>query len=785
MIMSSLDYKLVRDLWRLKMQVLAVSLVVASGTALLVMALTTIQALQETTDAYYQRSRFAEVFAQAKRVPERLIRNIADITGVAAAESRIVRGAILDIPNFNEPAIGQVISLPASSPQLHNVLVVRSGRLPEQGETDAVVLNEPFAETHGLVVGDTFEAVLGSQRRILRVVATALSPEFIYAIAPGGMMPDDRRFGILWMDRTSLAAAFDMDQAFNSVTLTLLRGADTKAVIAGLDILLEPYAGQGGYAREDQISNWFLQSEIRQQINMSRILPTIFLAVAAFLTNMVMGRLIQTERREIGLLKAFGYSNWAIGWHYTKMVLAISSIGVLLGWALGAWLGHWNTSLYANFYRFPFLLYRPSPQGFVIAASVSLAAALAGSAAMVVRAFRLPPAAAMLPPSPPSYSRASARLNMLDEPTRIILRRIMRWPVRAFLTTLGLAMSVAVLVLALQWMDAVNLLARTVFERSQHQDATIIFNEIEPRKSEIDFMHLPAVLATEPFRSVAAEISHGHRTKRQGISGIPEHASLSPIYDERGLVLSPRAEGLVMSSILAELLHVSVGDMVQVQVLEGNRPTFDLPVLQTFQTYIGTPVYLELNALNRLMNDGLVISGLHVKLDASEQGRLLMKLKALPGITAILFRQAALDTFFKTMGETILIFVGFFVTFSIILSFGVSYNAIRIALSERGRELATLAVLGFSRWEISYILLGEIGFLAIAAIPLGCGIGFLLSWYMSSAFQTELYRVPLVVEPQTYGEASLIATATVVACAAFIRRRLDHLDLISVLKTRE
>lgn len=783
--MRSLDHKLIRDLWRLRMQVLAIALVVASGAALLIMALTTIQALQDTTDAYYQRSRFAEVFAQARRAPERLLREIGSIPGVAVAESRIVRGAILDMPDFKEPVIGQVISLPVHGPQLHNALVLRSGRLPQPGEPDEVAVSEPFAEAHNLVAGDTFQAILGSQKRQLRVVGTALSPEFIYAIAPGGMMPDDQRFGILWMDRSSLAAAFDMDQAFNSVTLTLLRGADPRNVITRLDTLLGPYGGHGAYAREDQISNWFLQSEIRQQINMSRIMPTIFLAVAAFLTNMVMARLIQTERREIGLLKAFGYSNWAIGWHYAKMVLAIALLGVMMGWALGAWLGHWNTNLYANFYRFPFLLYRPSPQAFLIAAAVSLAAALAGSLTMVGRAVRLPPAEAMVPPGPPTYSRTSANFGMLDEPTRIILRRIMRWPLRAMFTTLGLSMSVAVLVLALQWNDAITLLARTVFEQSQHQDATIIFSEIEPRRAEIDFGNLPAVLATEPFRSVAAQISNGHRVKRQGVMGLPADAGLSPIYDNAGAIVLPRAEGLTMSTKLAELLHIKIGDRVQVQVLEGARPTIDLPVVQTFETYIGTPVYMELNALNRLMNDGRVVSGVHVALDPAEQETLLTKLKELPGITAILFRQAALDTFFKTMGETILIFIGFFVAFSVILSFGVAYNSIRIALSERSRELATLAVLGFSRWEISYILLGEILLLAIAALPVGCGLGYLLSWYMSTAFETELYRVPLVVEPATLGKASLIAAATVIACAAFVRRRLDRLDLIGVLKTRE
>lgn len=783
--MGSLDRKLLRDLWQLRTQVLAIALVIASGTALLIMALTTIQALQETTAAYYERTRFAEIFAQAKRAPERLLRDIASIPGVANAESRIVHGAILDLPDFNEPVIGQFVSLPEDGPQLHNMLVLRSGRLPAPGAEYEIVVSEPFADAHGLVAGDHFDAVLGSQKRTLSVVGTALSPEFVYAIAPGGLMPDDRRFGLVWMGRERLAAALNMKQSFNSVTLTLLRGADPRDVVARLDAQLFPYGGTGAYTRDDQISNWFLQSEIRQQVNMSRIMPTIFLAVAAFLTNMVMARLIQTERREIGLLKAFGYSDWAIGWHYAKMVLAISSIGILIGSGMGVALGLWNTTLYANFYRFPFLLYRPDEKAFLVSAAISFAAALAGSLAMVIKAIRLPPAAAMVAPTPPVYLRTSAAFDVLDEPTRIIMRRLIRWPLRAGLTTLGLAMAVAVLVLALQWMDAINHLARTVFETAQHQDATIAFNEIRPAEAEIDFRYLPSVLATEPYRGVAAQISNGHWVERQGIVGLPEDARLSPIYDNAGTIVPAPLAGLAMSTKLAELLHIQTGDTARVQILEGARPTLDLPVVRTFETYIGTPAYMEIEALNRLMREGKVISGLHVRLDDVTRIDLLTRLKELPGITAILFRKAAMDMFFTTMGETILIFIGFFVAFAVILTFGVSYNAIRIALSERSRELATLAVLGFSRWEISYILLGEIGLLTIAAIPLGCLIGYLLSWYMASAFETELYRVPLLVEAATYGQASIITVATVIACAALARRRLDRLDLIGVLKTRE
>jgi putative ABC transport system permease protein len=787
--MSSLDRKLIRELWRLKAQVLAIALVIASGTALLIMALTTIEALEETTAAYYERTRFADVFTQAKRAPASLGRDIAEIPGVRLVETRIVEGAILDMPGFAEPVVAQLISLPERGPQLLNALVIRSGRLAEPTRPDEVVVSEPFAEAHRLKPGGSFDAVLRGRKRTLHVVGTALSPEFVYAIAPGGLMPDDNRYGILWMGQDALEAAFDLKASFNSVVLSLLPSADEKGVIRRLDSLLVPFGGVGAYGRADQTSNWFLESEIAQQKNMSRIMPTIFLAVAAFLTNMVMARLIETERREIGLLKAFGYGNWAIGWHYAKMVLVIGTIGILIGSLIGAWLGHWNTELYTKFYRFPFLLYRPGPAGFVIAGAISLGAALAGSLAAVRRAVRLPPAEAMLPPSPPIYRRTWASRTALgaalDEPSRMILRRIVRWPIRAFLASLGLAMSIAVLIMALQWVDAIDSLAETVFERGQHQDATVAFNELQPLETAGDFEDLPGVLAAEPYRYASARISHGHLVERQGVIGVPPGAILSPVFDaKRGRIEVP-AGGLMVSRKLAELLEVRTGDTVVVELLEGRQARLMLPVVQIFETYLGTPAYMEMAALNRIAGDGRVVSGLHIRVDARSRPTLLARLKDIPNIAAILFRQAAIETFYKTMGETIFIFIGFFVAFSMTLSVGVTYNSIRIALSERARELATLRVLGFSRWEISYILLGEVGILTWAAIPLGGAIGYGLAWYMTSAFETELYRVPLVLRDATYGKAALIALAATLGCAAVVRRRLDHLDLIAVLKTRE
>lgn len=787
--MRTLDRKLFRDLWRLKGQVAAVAAVVASGVAVLVMSLAVIDALEETSRAYYERQRFGHVFADARRVPERLAERIAEIPGVQTVETRIVRFGLLDIEGFDEPVVAQIVSVPEEREPLLNRPVLLEGRSVTPGRVDEVVVSEPFAEAHGFRPGDRFAALLDGNRRTLTVVGIALSPEFVYAIGPGQLMPDNRRFGVLWMGRKALAAAYDLEGAFSNVSLTLLRGTDPEAVIDRLDTLLAPYGGAGAIARADQLSNWFLMNEIEQLRNMAAILPTIFLAVAAFLANMVLARLIALERTEIGLLKAFGFSSAAVAWHYVKLVMAMTGLGVVLGWALGWLLGRYNFQMYVEFYRFPVTHFEPGPGVFATATVVSLLAAVIGCLGSVRRAAALPPAEAMQPPAPPVFRRASgafARLGgWLDQPTRIAFRQIVRTPLRAFLTSFGIGLSVAVLVLSLHWLDAIDRLIDSYFYEAQHQDATVGLSEIRPLSVTNDFARLPGVLAVEPYRHLATRLHHGNRSHRVGLFGTPEGARLSPIHDsERGPLPVPES-GLVLSTKLAEILAAHVGDVVTVEALQGRRPIVDVPVVGTFETYIGAAGYMSLDAMNRMMRDPPVLSGVHLTIDPTRETELFRELKRIPGVWAVILRQAAIDSFRGTVAETIVIYLSFFVTFACVLAFGVVYNSARIALSERGRELATLRVLGFSRVDISYIMLAEIGVLVLVALPLGCATGAALAWFLTDSFETELFRIPFALEAPTLAYAIMIGIAASLVSAAVVRRRLDTLDLIAVLKTRE
>lgn len=787
--MRVLNRKILRDIWRLRGQVLAVALVVGSGVALLMMSLGALQSLAEMSRVYYERHAFAHVFAGVERAPEQLARQIGLISGVQTVETRITKYATLDITGFEEPVTGRLISIPDSGEPALNRLAIKQGRSVIPGGADEVVVSQPFAAQHGLEPGDRLGVIMNGRKQPLTVVGVALTPEFVYAIAPGAIMPDDTRFGILWMNRDTLAAAYDLEGAFNDVVLTLTHGTRPEPVITAVDRLLERYGGVGAIARADQISNWFLQNEMDQQRTMSTVLPTIFLLVAAFLANMVMARLIDTERSEIGLMKAFGYSNREVAYHYGKLVVTIAMLGVTLGWIAGFWLARYQTRLFADIYYFPFFYFRPGTDIFVIGAVASIVAVAGGSLYAILGAARLPPAEAMRPPSPPNFKASiwseTRAARWLDEASRIIIRQIGRRPIRSAMSITGVAFAVAVLILALQWVDAIDELLESQFYRAQRHNVSV--GLVEARADPIlhEFRRLPGVLAAEPSRFVVADFRAGSRLHRGGIEGVIPEARLQPIYDAMHGTLSVPPDGLVLSSMLAGKLGVRVGDNVEISVLEGRRPTKAIAVVSIFETYIGMIAYMDLSALSRLLRTRPAVQRINLLVDSKHEAELFRRLKDMPQISSVSLKRAGIQMFNKTVGDTVLTFIMFFIVFACCLAFGVVYNAARIALSERGRELATLRVLGFSQAEITYILLGELGILVLVGLPLGCLVGWALSTAVNAAFVTELYRIPDLIEPSTYGIAVLFTFIASLTSAVIVARRLSRLDLMAVLKTRE
>ena len=603
--MPVLDIKLLRDLRRLWAQALAISLVIAGGVATLVLAVGSHRSLDQTRAAYYERYEFADVFAVVRRAPKTLVSQIAEIPGVAAVDARIAKLALLDIPHFREPASGQFISLPDIGEPALDRLYLRVGRMPEPASSTEVVVNENFANAHAFVPGSRFSALLNGRKRELEIVGIALSPEFIYTTGPGDIMPDDRRFGVIWMSEKTLASAYDLDGAFSSVNLKLLRDASERDVIQRLDVLLDRYGGRAAYGRKDQTSHAWLDHELDMLNNMSRTLPPIFLLVSAFLINLTLSRLVALEREQIGLLKALGYGNVTIAFHYIKFVIVLTTIGIVIGSVTGTWLGIRVTRLFGDFFHFPFLIFIKSPDLYAAAAALSLAAAVVGA----IRALRdvvvLPPAVAMQPPAPPSFRRLvptwfSIR-GVFSQPTVMMLRNITHHPIRAGFTMLGMALATGILIVSLFTRDTMEQLIDVTFFMADRQDATVSFIEKRSRDVIMQMARLPGVTAVEPYREVPVRIRHGSIERRVMISGRPQGADLSRIIDADLRAVALPETGLAISAMLGQILGVHVGDFVEVDLLEGQRRTVALPIAAEVEDYFGLRAMMDADALSRLM----------------------------------------------------------------------------------------------------------------------------------------------------------------------------------------
>lgn len=622
--MSPLRLKLLRDLRRLWAQALAIALVMAAGVATLVLGVGAHAALHQTRAAYYQDSRFADVFAEVTRAPRALAGRIAAIDGVLALDTRIARLALTRIDGMEEPGNAMLISTPGEGAGTLNRLYLRSGRLPDPQSPDEAVISEGFAAAHGLEPGARFTVLMNGQSRDLSVTGIALSPEYIYALGPGDAMPDEGRFGIIWMSDAALAAAYDLDGAFSSLALKLAPGASEAAVIEDLDRLLAPYGGTGAHGRKDQLSHAFLDAELQQLRGMSRVLPPIFLLVAAFLVNMTLSRLVALEREQIGLLKAIGYGPLAIAGHYVEFVLAIAAIGILIGFGAGTWLGVGLAQLYARFFHFPWLIFSRDPQVYAIAALITLAAAVAGAVNALRSVAWLPPATAMQPPAPLRYRRAFGGLfdtaDLVSQSGTMVARHLMRWPARTASSILGTALAVAVLV-GSQWSEgSLDRMIDMVFFRSARQDATISFAQEQTMPALYASARLPGVLAAEPFRMVAVRIANGPVSRRIALQGQPEGVTeLSRVLGRDEAPLTMAEDGVILSEALAGILGVTTGDQVRVTLLDGDRRSFATPVSGISLGYLGLGAYAGLSALDRMTGRPGRISGVHLALDPARE----------------------------------------------------------------------------------------------------------------------------------------------------------------------
>lgn len=787
--LRSLNRKLLRETWQLRGQLFSIAMVVATGVMSVVTMRGSYDTLAQSQQDYYRDMRFADVWSYLVRAPQALSSNIEAIPGVNGVDTRVNFQATLDLDEEGIPARGQFISLPENERPLLNDIVITQGRYIALGGYDETIISENFALARNLRPGDTIKAILNGRARELNIVGVAISPEQSYVVPPGSLFPEDERFGIFWMGREVLGPAFDMDGAFNEVFVSLSPDANPLAVIKQLDVLLDPYGGLGAYAREDQPSHLIMQGELDQNRVMGSAIPAVFLIVAVFLLYLVLGRMISTQRGEIAVLKAFGYSDREVGAHFLSFALIAAVSGALLGSVGGVYLGQAYIGIYGEYFDFPNLQYQLSPSLLLISVGACLIGAGGGALFAVKKAIDLPPAEAMRPEAPARFKTGFfERIGIgkfLPSSWRMILRNVERKPVQSLLSSLGVAMSIAILTIGMFMFDGVTYLMELQFETIQREDLTITFDEIVSDSVQYDLEKLPGVALVETFRTSAARFLHGHREEEVGLQGIDPSGHLRRIVNSDGIVMPVPTEGVTISKLLAKRLDVEAGDLLQVNMLEGNRRKTTLAVSGVVDDFLGLSAYMSKEALGELTREKSAVSGAFLLVDDDQINELSKELKEAPVVAGVVSPTLMLESFEEQMAESLFIGVGFLLGFAGVIAVGVIYNGARISLSERGRELASLRVMGFHRSEVATLLLGEQALITLLAIPLGWLIGYWLAYAISISLETDLYRIPFLIEERTYMLSAVIILIAALASGLIVKRRLDQFEIVDVLKTRE
>ncbi len=789
--MKALDRKLLRDLRQMGSQALTIALVIASGIGGFVACLSAVESLAAARESFYESARFAEVFVSLKRAPDSLAQTLRAMPGIGAVQTTVETVARVSMPASTDPVLGQFIGLDSgldgARPATLNRVSLRSGRWPQGNAAELqAVVSEGFASAHGLKAGGAVQALINGRQRLVRITGIALSPEYIFAGLWG--MPDARGFGVFWVDQQLLAALLDMTGAFNRAAFRLSAGMQAAAVVDAIDRQLLRVGGLPAVERSEQISHAMLDNEIREQTTLGTLLPSIFLAVAAFLIHVVVARLIATQREQVAALKALGYSNRSIALHYLKLVAPIVLAGYVLGLLLGQWMGSLITGLYAEVFHFPTFAHRVAPGLMLISLAVVLATLLLGTLTAIAATVRLSPAEAMRPASPGRYrpSLLERLPGVAATPAlRMVLRNIERRPLRSGLTAIGMAAAVAIIVLGNFFRDAIEVIVEASFEVGLRSELLLWTTEPVDAAAARLLARLPGVQQVEVARSVAVRLVHGQHSKSVALQGYVAQPQLMRIVDLELQAVSPPPDGLMLSERLADKLGLRIGDSVTVEIREGQRRTRQVVLQRTVRDMMGLNAFMELQALHRLLGEGDVAGQFALAVQGRALDDVLKASLAMPRVAGAFSKATLLRNMQEITARNILIMSALLTGFAAVIAIGVVYNSARIALAERSWELASLRVLGFTRAEVSLLLLGELALIMALALPLGMAMGWALTHLLVDLLRSDQFEFPVTIRARTYAGAALCVLLAGVASALLVRRRIDRLDLVAALKTRE
>lgn len=789
MVKQALNKKMWRDIWQLKAQTLTTAILIICGVSLLVSEWSAYRSLQNARDTYYRDYQFADIFADFKKASIEPIRQVSKIVGVKTVVPRVSIEGLINIPGSSEPAVGRFISVPSGAQPLLNRIHLRKGRLPIDATEVEIVVHEGFAEANGLKPGDTVGLIIQGQSEHARIVGIGLSPEFVYALSPSAPLPDDLHFGVFWMTERTLQRILKMNDGYNSLLVSVNSSISIRDVINGVDAVLKPYGSLGAYARDRQISNMFVEDEISQQRVSSIFIPAIFLAIAAFLINIIASRLISLHRAQIAALKALGYTRTEVSVHYLQLILVMTLIGTLPGIAIGGFLGRWMSATYESYFRFPALHFSVSPAAAFIGLVAGVLPGVVGAAASIHTAFKMAPAEAMRPLAPPAFHASlieKLNLQKLLSPTgRMAFRNLLQKPSRLGLVILSLSAALAIVVAAGSWSDMIDYLLKTQFQRLQREDLSISLIRPRPLSALQELSRIPGVIAVEGFRSAPVRIKYLNHKRELQLMGWPEKTAMRELLDRNLRSISLPASGILLSRFFEKSWGMKRGDLIQLEPLEGTNRLYTVPVAGFTDEPVGISANMRIQELWKLMGEDPDYNVAALKADPRKLNELYVRLKGSPEVAAVNLKNALYKGFNESFGRVIRTATVVLMIASLLIALGIIYNSVRVSFSERAWELASLRVLGFERLEVARVLLLEVGTQVFLSLLPGCVLGLWLTHLSMRLIHTETFAFPVVVEPATYARGLLAVLLAFGASSLIVYRMMGRLNPAEALKARE
>ncbi|HZZ26729.1 MAG TPA: FtsX-like permease family protein [Pirellulales bacterium] len=793
--MKVLNRKVLRELVVSRGLLLAITSLIAVGVMCFIYMRSACNNLDQAKQEYYQQCRMADFWIDLKKVPLAELDMLAQLPGVSEIRPRIQSYATVDLPNVVEPINALVLSLPDVQQSIINDIVLTRGSYFTEQHRNEVIINDTFARLHGLHPGQWIHLLLNNRREQLFIAGTAISSEFVYLMNPGSLAPDREHFGVFYVKQTYAEEVFDMDGAANQVVGVLDAEWRDRSdeILRRAEYLLNDYGVFSTTARKDQPSNRFLSDEIRGLGVFAQFMPAIFLAVAALVLNMLMVRLIDQQRNVVGTLKALGYSNSQIFWHFLKFGGAVGLCGGVLGLPLGYGMATFVTSVLRNFFEFPHLQNVVYPDLYMTGLAISLGCSLVGSWQGTRGALRLSPAEAMRPKPPVAGGRIWLEQfthfwQRLSFGWRMVLRNVIRHKARTAVGIFAACMGAAILTTGFMLRFGIEYIIDFQFEKVMHSDVDLGFKDEHGWDALQEVRNLSGVDYAEPTLDVACEFFHGSNRHKGNVTGLVSAGRLLVPHDQAGRIVTIEPVGLTMSRKLADLLQVTRGDTVLMQPIKGLRRTCEVPIANISDSYVGLAVYANIEYLSRLIGEELALTGVEIQTDprATKLSEMLKEIKELPALQNYSAKADAIHNLVETALKTQMIFIVLLSLFAGIIFFCSLLNTSLIGLAERRREVATLRVVGYTSFQIGGYFLRESMLVNLLGTLLGLPTGYALTlWLTKVRFDTEMFRFPLVTRPAVW---LLVIGLAIVFCLAahfFVQAAINRMDWREALNVKE